>query len=190
MENTEEKTDITPKPTKQMPGWLVAFLRWGLVILVAFALGALFIALVVHLPLQQTYNEVSADLEKANGDVTQLTGQVNELTASNETMGQDLANISLKQAITGSLAEVRAARLAIAADDPAGARLAVTRAIQSLDTLATLIDKDHSDIVTNMQDKANQANTDLQSGLTAAVPALEQLDTNLVSLLDALFPIR
>jgi hypothetical protein len=41
-----------------------------------------------------------------------------------------------------------------------------------------------------MQDKANQANTDLQSGLTAAVPALEQLDTNLVSLLDALFPIR
>ncbi|MCU0487157.1 MAG: hypothetical protein MUC85_13720 [Anaerolineales bacterium] len=105
-------------------------------------------------------------------------------------MQQDLANISLKQAITGSLAEVRAARLAIAADDPAGARLAVTRAIQSLDTLATLIDKDHSDIVTNMQDKANQANTDLQSGLTAAVPALEQLDANLVSLLDALFPIR
>ena len=190
MENTEEKTDITPKPTKQMPGWLAAFLRWGLVILVAFALGALFIALVVHLPLQQAYNEASADLEKANADVTQLTGQVSELTATNETMQQDLANISLKQAITGSLAEVRAARLAIAADDPAGARLAVTRAIQSLDTLATLIDKDHSDIVTNMQDKANQANTDLQSGLTAAVPALEQLDTNLVSLLDALFPIR
>jgi uncharacterized protein YlxW (UPF0749 family) len=188
MENTEEKINDKPQPIRQTPAWLQSFLRWGLVILVAFALGAVLVALVFHLPLQQEYKQVSNDLENATAEVTDLTTQVNDLTATNEVLQQNLDNADLRQSITSALADVRAARLAIGADDQAGARLAVTQAIQSLDTLAGLIDKDNSDIVTNMQDKANQANTDLQTDLTSALPALEQLDDNLVSLFDTLFP--
>jgi uncharacterized protein YlxW (UPF0749 family) len=188
MENTEEKINDKPKPVRQTPTWLQSFLRWGLVILVAFALGAVLVALVFHLPLQQEYKQASSDLESATAEVTDLTAQVNDLTATNEQLQQNLDNADLQQSITSALAEVRAARLAIGANDPAGARLSVTQAIQSLDTLAGLIDKDNSDIVTNMQDKANQANIDLQTDLTSALPALEQLDDNLVSLFDTLLP--
>lgn len=188
MENPEENTKNAPKPARQAPGWLTAFLRWGLVILLAFALGAVLVTLVFYLPLQQDHKQVSSDLQSANADIVDLTGKVDQLTADNETFQQDLADTSLKQAITGALSEVRAARLAIAVDDPAGARLAVTRVIQSLDILASLIDNDNRDIVANLQEKAGLANTDLQAGLKAALPALEQLDANLISLLNTLFP--
>jgi chromosome segregation ATPase len=188
MENIEEKTNDTPKPVRQTPAWLRGFLRWGLVILIAFALGAALIALVFHLPLQQDYKRVSSELESASAEITDLTGQLSELTATNESLQQNLDGATLQQSIFNALAEVRAARLAIAANDPAGARLAVTQAIQSLDTLAGLIDKEHSDIVGNMLEKATQANIDLQTDMAVALPALEQLDTNLVSLIQTLFP--
>lgn len=188
MENIEEKSNDTPKPVRQMPTWLHSFLRWGLIILVAFALGAVLVTLVFHLPLQQEYKQVSSDLENATVEITDLTSQVDDLTAANQGLQQNLDSADLQTSITSSLAEIRAARLAIGVNDPAGARLATTQVIQSLDTLASLIDKDHIDIVTNMQEKANQANLDLQTELVSALPALEQLDNNLVSLLDTLFP--
>ena len=73
MENTEEKINDTPKPVRQTPAWLQSFLRWGLVILVAFALGAVLVALVFHLPLQQDYKQVSSELESATEEITDLT---------------------------------------------------------------------------------------------------------------------
>lgn len=188
MENPEESTSSVPKPVRQTPAWLSTSLRWGLVILVAFILGAVFVTLAYHLPLQRNYKQVSSDLDSVNTQVSDFTAQVSELTASNDAMQQVLADRSLQLAIITALADVRAARLAITAEDPAGARLAVTRAVQALDTLAGLIDKDNSDIVANMQDKADQANTDLQASLTTAIPVLEQLEANLVSIHNTLFP--
>ncbi len=188
MENNDEKVVESPTPQRKMPTWLQSFLRWGLVILIAFALGAVLVALVYYLPLQREYKQVSSDLESATSEIADLTTQVNDLTASNEDLQQGLDNANLHASIAGTLAEVRAAQLAIEANDPAGARLAVTKAIQSLDTLASLIDKANSDIVSNMQEKADQANLDLLTELASALPALEQLDGNLVSLMDTLFP--
>ena len=189
MENPEESTSSAPKPVRQTPAWLSTSLRWGLVVLVAVVLGAVFITLVYHLPLQRNFKQVSSDLDSANAQVSDLTDQVSELTASIETLQQAVADRSLQLAITLALADVRASKLAIVADDPAGARLAVTRVIQALDTLAELIDKDNRDIVANMQDKADQANTDLQASLTTAIPVLDQLEANLVSIHNTLFPI-
>jgi chromosome segregation ATPase len=188
MEITEEKTNNSPKPVRQMPSWLRGFMRRGLIILVAFTLGAILIALVFYLPLQQDYKEVSNQLDNATADIADLTDQVDELSTQNEDLQQSLDAAGLQLSITSALAEVREAHLAIIANDPAGARLAVTQAIQSLSTLSDLIDKENSDIVTNMLEKANQANIDLQTDLTSALPALEQLDKNLVSLFNTLFP--
>lgn len=188
MENTEEKTNPETKPVRQMPPWLQGFLRWGLIILVAFVLGAALVALVWFLPLQQDYKLVSTQLEQAEADVTELTTQVDALTAQNENLQQSLDATGLQTAITSALADVREARLAIDANDPAGARLAVTQSIQSLSTLTGLVDKENSDIVSNMLEKANQANVDLQTDLASAVPGLEQLDKNLVSMFNTLFP--
>ena len=188
MENSEEKVVESPSLQRQTPAWLQSFLRWGLVILVAFALGAVLVTLVFHLPLQRGFKQVTSDLESATSDNNDLTAQVDDLTAINEGLQQQLDNANLHASIASTLADVRAARLAIEANDPAGARLAVTQAIHSLDILGSLIDKDHNDIVTNMQEKTNQANIDLQTELASALPALEQLEDNLVSLMDTLFP--
>ncbi len=188
MENTEEKTNNGLKRARQMPSWLQGFLRWGLIILAAFTLGAVLITLVFYLPLKQDYKLTSSELDNATAEVADLTDQVDELTSQNEALQQSLDATGLQASITRALADVREARLAIDANDPAGARLAVTQAIQSLSTLTSLVDKENSDIVTNMLDKANQANVDLQVGLALALPGLEQLDKNLVSLFNTLFP--
>ena len=195
MENTEKKNISTQKPESQLPSWLRAILRWGLVILVAFTLGAVLVALVFHLPLRQDYHRISGELDIATDEtldlsdqVTDLTSEVSDLTANNETMQLNLDNARLKQAITSALAEVRATRLAILTDDLAGARLAITQSIQSLTTIKELIDKDNDDIVTDMLEKANQANTDIQRDMESALPTLEELDNNLLSLFETLFP--
>jgi len=167
---------------------LQGFLRWGLIILVAFTLGAVLIALVFYLPLQQDHKLISTQLDDATAEVADLTNQVDTLTAQNEALQQSLDATGLQTSIASALADVREARLAINANDPAGARLAVTQAIQSLKTLTGLVDKENSDIVTNMLEKANQANIDLQTDLASALPGLEQLDKNLVSLFNTLFP--
>lgn len=188
MENNEEKTNNGPKPARQIPSWLQGFLRWGLIILVAFTLGAVLVALAFYLPLQQDYKQTSTRLDSVTADVADLTDQVDELTIQNEDLQQSLDASELQSSITSALAEVRDARLAITAKDSAGARLAVTQAIQSLSALTGLVDKENTDIVTNMLEKANQANVDLQLDLTSALPGLEQLDKNLVSLFNTLFP--
>jgi chromosome segregation ATPase len=197
MENTEKKTNGTPRPVRQTPPWLQAILRWGLVILVAFTLGALLITLIFHQPLRQEYKRVSNELESATDEitglsdqVTDLTVEVTELTTTNENLQLNLDNAGLQQAITSALAEVRATRIAIVTGDHAGARLSITQAIQSLRSIQELIDKDNLDIVTDMLNKAEQANTDLQTDLTLAIPAMELLDTNLLSLFKTLFPAQ
>ena len=195
MENMEKKTNGTPKPMRQTPSWLQAILRWGLVILVALISGALLITLIFHQPLRQEYKRVSTELETAADEITDLSDQVadlndevTQLTTANEDLQLNLDNAGLQQAITSALAEVRATRIAIITDDLAGARLSITQAIQSLNTIKELIDKDNIDIVTDMLNKAEQANTDLQTNLTLALPAMELLDTNLLSLSETLFP--
>ena len=195
MENMEKKTNGAP--VRQIPSWLRAIVRWGLVILVAFTLGALLITLIFHQPLRQEYKRVSAELETATDEITDLSDQVTdltteaaELTSANETLQLNLDNAGLQQAITSALAEVRATRLAIVTGDLAGARLSITQAIQSLRSIQELIDKDNLDIVTDMLNKAEQANTDLQAELTSALPAMELLDTNLLALFKTLFPAQ
>lgn len=194
MENTEKELNSTPKPTRQAPSWLKAILRWAVIILVAFASGAVLVVLAFYLPLRQDYRQVSEELDVTTDEVidlsdqvTDLTNQVSELTSSTESLQQSLDDANLQQAIISALADERATRLAILTDDLAGARLAITQAIQSLDMVNDLIEKENSDIVNDMLNKADQANTDLQRDMTSALPALKLLDTNLLLLSETLF---
>jgi hypothetical protein len=152
-------------------------LRWVLVALIAFGLGALLIAFTLFFPTRQKLDKASTDLVHANATIT-----------ANVTLQNNLDSATLHMYVLKALSGVRAASLAVAADDYAGARLSLIQASNALDALPGLLRTDQKDVLTDMQKSAAQALTDLKTDLKSAQPELDQLTKNLVKLEDNLFP--
>jgi hypothetical protein len=152
-------------------------LRWVLVALIAFGLGALLIAFTLFFPTRQKLDKSNTDLVHANATI-----------AANVTLQNNLDSATLHMYVLKALAGVRAASLAVAADDYAGARLSLIQASSALDALPGLLGTDQKDVLTDMQKSAAQALTDMKTDLKSAQPELDQLTKNLVKLEDNLFP--
>ena len=163
-------------------------LPWVLVGLAAFGLGALLIALTLYLPARQGLGQTRADLERANATISGLGDQITTLRASNETLQDELDSATLYRHVLKALSGVSRARLAVDADDYAGARLSLIQATEALDTLSGLLGADRRDVLAAMQQSAAQALTAVQSDLKSAQPELDQLTRNLLQLEEYLFP--
>jgi hypothetical protein len=163
-------------------------LRWLLVVLLAFGLGALLIAFTLYFPMQQELVKANADLEQAKATVTSQTDQITTLQTTNESLQKDLDSAKLHSYVLMALAGVRGASQAVTADDYAGARLSLIQASTALDILSGLLGADQRDVLIVMQQSAAQALTKLKTNLTSAQPELDQLTNNLVQLEDNLFP--
>jgi hypothetical protein len=172
------------RPQKSMRGTL----RWLLVVLLAFGLGALIITFLLYIPTQQELVKANADLEFANATVTSQTDQITTLQTGNETLQKDLDSAILHSYMLKALSGVRGASQAVAADDYAGANLSLVQASAALDILSGLLGTDQKDVLTAMQQSAAQALTKVKTNLTSAQPELDQLTKNLVQLEDNLFP--
>jgi len=155
--------------------------RWVLVAVLAFGLGALLIALALYIPTWQK-------LDKANAALTSKTDQITTLQTGNKALQKNLDSATLHMYVLKALSGVRGASLAVAADDYAGARLTLIQASDALDTLSGLQGMDQKDVFTAMQKSAAQALTDVKADLKSAQPELVQLTKNLVQLEDNLFP--
>ncbi len=163
-------------------------LRWGLVALLAFGLGALLIALTLYFPTRQQLVKANADLGQANATLTSQTDQITALQTSNENLQKDLDSAKLHSYVLKALSGVRGASQAVAAGDYAGARLSLIQASDALDVLSGLLGVDQKDVLTAMQQSAAKSLADLKTNLTSAQPELDQLTNNLVRLEDNLFP--
>lgn len=163
-------------------------LRWVLVVLLAFGLGALLIAFALYVPTRQKLDKANADLEHANATITGKTNQITTLQTGNETLQKNLDSATLHMYVLKALSGVRGASLAVAADDYAGARLSLIQASEALDTLSGLLGTDQKDVLTAMQQSAAQALAEVKTDLKSAQPELDQLTKNLVQLEDNLFP--
>jgi hypothetical protein len=152
-------------------------LRWVLLALIAFGMGALLIALALFFPTRQKLDKASTDLMHANATIT-----------GNETLQKNLDSATLHMYVLKALSGVRGASLAVAADDYAGARLSLIQASDALDSLPGLLGTDQKDVLTAMQKSAALALTEMQTQLKSAQPQLDQLTKNLVKLEDNLFP--
>jgi hypothetical protein len=172
------------QPHKSMRGAL----RWLLVMLLAFGLGALLITFLLYIPTRQELVKANADLEHANATVTSQTDQITTLQAVNETLQKDLDSAKLHSYVLKALSGVRGASQAVAADDYAGERLSLIQASDALDILSDMLGTDQKDVLTAMQQSAAQALTKVKTNLTSAQPELDQLTNNLVQLEDNLFP--
>jgi cell division protein FtsB len=183
-ESVQPEAKLEIRPNKSMRGTL----RWLLVVLLAFGLGALLIALTLYFPTQQQLVKAHTDLEQANATVTSQTDQITTLQTGYETLQKDLDSAKLHIYVLKALAGVRGASQAVAADDYAGARLSLIQASEALDSLSGLLGMDQKDVLTAMQQSAAQALTKLKTTLISAKPELDQLTNNLVQLEVNLFP--
>jgi hypothetical protein len=173
------QSDANPeiRPKKSMRGTM----RWLMMVLLAFGLGALLIAFMLYFPTRQ-------ELVKANTTVTSQTSQIATLQTSNQTLQKDLDSAKLHSYVLKALSGVQGASQAVVADDYAGARLSLIQTSDALDILSGLLGTDQKDVLTAMQLSAAQALTKVKTNLTSAQPELDQLTNNLVQLEDNLFP--
>lgn len=186
----DEKESILSagRPKTRLQKSMRGALRWVLVVLLAFGLGALLIAFALYVPTRQKLDKANADLEHANATITGKTDQITTLQTGNETLQENLDSATLHMYVLKALSGVRGASLAVAADDYAGARLSLIQASEALDTLSGLLGTDQKDVLTAMQQSAAQALTEVKTDLKSAQPELDQLMKNLVQLEDNLFP--
>jgi hypothetical protein len=156
---------------------ILGVLRWVLVALIAFGLGALLIAIVLFFPTRQKLDKASTDLEHASATIM-----------ADATLQKNLDSATLHMYLLKALSGVRGASLAVSADDYAGARLSLIQASAALDALPGFLGTDQKDVLTAMQKSAALALTEIQTQLKSAQPELDQLTKNLVKLEDNLFP--
>jgi hypothetical protein len=177
----KESIQSEAKPETRLQKSMRGALRWVLVVLLAFGLGAVLIALALYIPTRQ-------ELDKANATITGQTDQITTLQLGNKTLQKNLDSATLDMYVLRALSGVRGASLAVAADDYAGARLSLIQASEALDALSGLLGTEQKDVLTAMQQSAAQALTEVKTNLTSAQPELDQLTKNLVQLEDNLFP--
>lgn len=176
----KESIQSAARPETRLQKSMRSALRWALVALLAFGLGALLIAIALYNPAQQK-------LDKANTTITGNTAQITTLQTANTTLQKNSDSATLHMVVLKALSGVRGASLAVAAGDYAGARLSLTQASNALDTLSGLLGTDQKDVYTSMQQSAAQALTELKADLKSAQPELDQLTKNLVQLEKNLF---
>jgi flagellar biosynthesis chaperone FliJ len=179
---------LKAKPETRLQKSTRIALRWMLVGLATFGLGALLIAFTLYFPARQKLDKANAGLENANATITSQTDQIAMLHTDNEILEENLDSARLNGYVLKALSGVRGASLAVAAGDYAGARLSLVQVSEALDTLSGLLGTDQQDVVNAMQKNAAQALIDVKSNLKSAQPELDQLTKNLVQLENNLFP--
>jgi septal ring factor EnvC (AmiA/AmiB activator) len=176
------------KPETGLHKSIRSALRWGLVALLAFGLGALIIAFTLYIPTRHQLDKANANLEQANTTITSQTDQISTLQTDNETLQKNLDSAALHVQVLMALSGVRGASFAVATSDYAGARLSLIQASDALNNLSGMLGTDQKDVLTAMQQSAAQALTKLKINLSSAQPELDQLTKNLEQLEDNLFP--
>ena len=171
-ESTRSENKVEARPQKKS---VHPALRWFMLVLLVFGLGALLITFAFFLPTRQRLN-------KANATITGDTGQIATLQAGNATLQKNLDAATLHKDVLEALSGARGASLAVATGDNAGALLSLTQTSQALDALSPLLGADHQDVLTAMHKSAAQALTDVKTNLKSAQPELDQLTKNLAQL--------
>jgi hypothetical protein len=179
---------IDTKPKTQLQKSMRTALRWGVVLLTAFVLGGLLVAVALYIPNRLNLDIANTELENANATITGKTGQITTLQTGNDALQTNIESTTLHMYVLKALSGVRGASLAVAADDYAGARLSLIQASEALDMLSGLLDNDQTDVITAMQKSAAQAFSDITTDLQSAQPELILLTKNLLQLEDNLFP--
>jgi len=179
-----------PKTESRSRRIFIRTIRWLLGFLVVLGLGVLIVLFTLYLPARQQVNESNARLGQANQKITELQNQIAGLSGlenNNKSLQSEYSKANLHIAILSARTDVAAAQLALAKNDSAKARVALTQTSDTLTKLAGLIDPNQQKVVTDMQDRLKLAINELDSNAYAAQSDLDVLATSLVELENAYF---
>lgn len=192
----ETKPEMPPKPARpekaKLGFWRRAW-RWTLGLLIMFAMGALFITLVFYAPLrdrmQTQLGQRDGELRSANQKVSDLQSSLNNLSGldtNNKDLQTQLSQSNLHVAILSARNDILAAQLAMAKNDPAKAKVALTNTPKTLDTLSSLLPADQRKTVGDLQTRLTQAIGELDNQAYAAGSDLDVLANSLLEMENAL----
>ena len=196
-DSTEEKgeTPVTAQvqvsdKEKRAGSFLKTATRWLFGLLIVFGLGALAVIFGLYNPLQQTLKQTQTDLTAANQKITDLESQVQKLTpleSQNTALQKELDAGTTHIKLLTALADVNTARVALAKNDPAAAKAALTNTAASIKEIASLAGSSQSDAVKTIQDRLDIVLGEIETDAATAQTDLEVMATKLLELEQALF---
>lgn len=165
-------------------------LRWLLGILILMGMGALLVIYTLYMPTRQKLEQSQGQIEQADQRVTELEGEVGNLSTfeeQNQDLLVELDKTRLHVAILSARADVAAAQLALALNDPSKARLALSKTLDTLKKLESMLEPGKKKLAADMQARLNLALKEIGENAYAANSDLDVLTTGLLELENAYF---
>jgi len=179
-----------PKPESRMNRFVLNLMRWVLGILIVAGLGIILAIYALYMPMRQRLQQSQAEVESANQRVAELEGKVEGLTpieTKNKDLQSELGKAQLHVAILSARADIAAAQLALAQNDPVKARLALNKTPETLKKLESMLEPDKKKLATDMASRLDLAVKGIGENAYAANSDLDVLATGLIELENAYF---
>jgi len=186
-EATKEK--VSPPPSR-LNRIALRLLRWLLGILIVMGLGALLAIYTLYMPTRQKLMDSQQQVEQADQRVAELEGEVGNLSTfeeQNQDLLDELEKTTLHVTILSARADVAAAQLALAQNDPAKARLALSKTPETLKNLESMLEPGKKKLAKDMQARLDLAVKEIGENAYAANSDLDVLATGLLELENAYF---
>ncbi len=192
--SVEDLSEDAGKEPGKTQVFLRKLLRWSAGVAGIFIIGVLAIWIVRVSPLQKELAATQAALEELQAEAEALQDDYDEqldintdLEARNEDLQQQLTVTQADQQLLRALADVSAARVALAADDVVTARAALSGTMKKLEALQDLLPEEVQTTVQGMIARLELALDGIDQDTFAATNDLEVLWTNLQALEASLF---
>jgi hypothetical protein len=191
----EIEEPVPPEPELETRGqrFLRLAIRWLAGILILFGLGVIATVFLLYRPTTDELSRAREELVQSEQRVSELEAEVERLQsleAENETLQEELNQARLHIQILSALSDVNAARLDLANDDLANARLDLTNTPQTLERLGELVEPEQQEAVEAMQSRLDLALEGIDRDTFAAQSDLRVLATNLMQLENTFFTNR
>ncbi|MDD5467154.1 MAG: hypothetical protein PHS96_05065 [Anaerolineales bacterium] len=168
---------------------MTRMLRRLLGLLIVFGLGAIAVLYSLYIPTRQVVYDQEVGLQQAQERITELEEQVASLSvleSENLELRKELDEANLHTLLLSALANVNAARVALAEDDIATARAYLAEA-NTIKDLAALVAPEQRDAVTDMVKRLELAVSEIDKDKFAALSDLDVLAANLTQLKNTFF---
>ena len=191
----EIEEPVPPEPELETRGqrFLRLSIRWLAGILILFGLGVIATVFLLYRPTTGELSRARDELAQSQQQVAELEAEVERLQsleAENEALQEELNQARLHIQILSALSDVNAARLDLANDDAANARLDLTNTPQTLERLGELVEPEQQEAVEAMQSRLDLALEGIDRDVFAAQSDLRVLATNLMQLENTFFANR
>lgn len=200
-EDEEILTTTAASPEPRFQRFLKLSIRWVIGVLIIFVLGFMSAVLLLYIPERDGRSQLESEITQAEtridtleSEIIQLENEIQDyidredaLVSEAEAMQEELKTANLHILILSALADINAARVALANDDVAGARVHLTNTNETLETLKELVGTEQRDKVIAMQNRLALVIVEIDEDPNVAQSDLEVLANNLTMLENTFF---